>query len=242
MLPHQCTLPHGLTPFPPKRFMNSSLHGLQRAYSHTCLQHTSSHSMCLWRPKPAPLARSAAGHVPPGLGLPASALSGTYFPQGRQASFSLSSHNRIFHINRFHFSLPQWRGSFLYCMSRWQVTGEFQVYVPPPRVVCGPGTARDNICCTYTVITDPARLAEHLRRTCESEPKKKHYLGRPLNMTADVAGELRGGGGGIHCPSVCLVHTLECQFSQHAFATRPAGLHCTGPAILHPQQAVNAVH
>ena len=30
-------------------------------------------------------------------------------------------------------------------------------------VVCDPGIARDNICCTYTVITDPARLAEHLR-------------------------------------------------------------------------------
>ena len=29
------------------------------------------------------------------------------------------------------------------------------------------------ISCTYTVITDPARLAEHLRRTCESEQKKK---------------------------------------------------------------------
>ena len=65
----------------------------------------------------------------------------------------------------FHSSLPQWRGR--------QITGELQVYVPPPRVVCGPGTARDNICCTYTVIFDPARLAEHLRRTCESEPKKK---------------------------------------------------------------------
>ena len=35
------------------------------------------------------------------------------------------------------------------------------------------GTAWDNICCTYTVITDPARLAEHLRRTCESEQNKK---------------------------------------------------------------------
>ena len=35
------------------------------------------------------------------------------------------------------------------------------------------GTARDNICCTYTVITDPACLAEHLRRTCESEQTKK---------------------------------------------------------------------
>ena len=30
----------------------------------------------------------------------------------------------------------------------------------------------DNICRTYTVITDPAHLAEHLRRTCESEQKK----------------------------------------------------------------------
>ena len=43
-------------------------------------------------------------------------------------------------------------------------------------VFLGPGTARDNICCAYTVISDPARLAEHLQRTCESEPKKKRRV------------------------------------------------------------------
>ena len=62
--------------------------------------------------------------------------------------------------------------SSLRCNTRVRKSG-FRVYGPPPRVICGPGTARDNIRCTYTVITDPARLAEHLRRTCKSEHKKK---------------------------------------------------------------------
>ena len=56
---------------------------------------------------------------------------------------------------------------------------------PPPRVVCGPGTAWDNICCTDTVISDPACLAEHLRRGCESEPPKKIVIGW-LKVLADT--------------------------------------------------------
>ena len=41
-----------------------------------------------------------------------------------------------------------------------------------PATTGGMRPARDDICCTYTVITDPARLAEHLQITSKSEQKK----------------------------------------------------------------------
>ena len=96
-----------------------------------------------------------------------------------QQGFSLSSHRRTFYTTTdFFFACPsgvavsdaaraddRLHVSFK-CTSHHH--GWYAAQVPHGT------TYATCICCTYTVITDPARLAEYLRRTCKSEQKKKH--------------------------------------------------------------------